>query len=237
MGSVTLHTSNTPQVILVWSVSLVTHSGIHSANNKYKRASPDKMFISHILNILGEIRTYFVLFLLSNSTSLHTYFPFSLLQNLLFSSQPPPPSSRFSVSQTGDLTITAVERSDGGYYSCQALNIAGSVITKALLEVTDGEMDTLDTDLALVNAKIHLCIHFLPLSLSFGKVIPKKFRFSIYYFILFWLQYINCSVLHCECITHYITYRFICKTQMSFFHMGIIRINTDLSLTTQISGC
>lgn len=26
-----------------------------------------------------------------------------------------------------------------GYYSCQALNIAGSVITKALLEVTDGK--------------------------------------------------------------------------------------------------
>uniref|UniRef100_A0A3B4CFM4 Roundabout, axon guidance receptor, homolog 1 (Drosophila) n=1 Tax=Pygocentrus nattereri TaxID=42514 RepID=A0A3B4CFM4_PYGNA len=58
-------------------------------------------------------------------------------QNLLFSSQPPQPSSRFSVSQTGDLTITGVERGDAGYYSCQALNIAGSVITKALLEVTD----------------------------------------------------------------------------------------------------
>ncbi|XP_048836685.1 roundabout homolog 1 isoform X2 [Brienomyrus brachyistius] len=58
-------------------------------------------------------------------------------QNLLFSSQPPQPSSRFSVSQTGDLTITDVQRSDGGFYSCQALNIAGSVITKALLEVTD----------------------------------------------------------------------------------------------------
>ncbi|XP_008307323.1 roundabout homolog 1 isoform X1 [Cynoglossus semilaevis] len=58
-------------------------------------------------------------------------------QNLLFSSQPPQPSSRFSVSQTGDLTITDAERSDMGYYSCQALNIAGSVITKALLEVTD----------------------------------------------------------------------------------------------------
>ncbi|KAJ8280156.1 hypothetical protein GJAV_G00051180 [Gymnothorax javanicus] len=57
--------------------------------------------------------------------------------NLLFSNQPPQPSSRFSVSQTGDLTITDVERSDVGYYSCQALNIAGSVITKALLEVTD----------------------------------------------------------------------------------------------------
>ncbi|XP_060753757.1 roundabout homolog 1 isoform X3 [Neoarius graeffei] len=58
-------------------------------------------------------------------------------QNLLFSSQPPQSSSRFSVSQTGDLTITGVERGDNGYYSCQALNIAGSVITKALLEVTD----------------------------------------------------------------------------------------------------
>uniref|UniRef100_A0A671YR16 Roundabout guidance receptor 1 n=1 Tax=Sparus aurata TaxID=8175 RepID=A0A671YR16_SPAAU len=46
-------------------------------------------------------------------------------------------SNRFSVSQTGDLTITDAERSDMGYYSCQALNIAGSVITKALLEVTD----------------------------------------------------------------------------------------------------
>uniref|UniRef100_A0A674NMG8 Roundabout, axon guidance receptor, homolog 1 (Drosophila) n=1 Tax=Takifugu rubripes TaxID=31033 RepID=A0A674NMG8_TAKRU len=58
-------------------------------------------------------------------------------QNLLFSYQPPQPSSRFSVSQSGDLTITDAERSDMGYYSCQALNIAGSVITKALLEVTD----------------------------------------------------------------------------------------------------
>ncbi|XP_045930679.1 roundabout homolog 1 isoform X5 [Micropterus dolomieu] len=58
-------------------------------------------------------------------------------QNLLFSYQPPQPSSRFSVSQTGDLTITDAERADMGYYSCQALNIAGSVITKALLEVTD----------------------------------------------------------------------------------------------------
>lgn len=43
------------------------------------------------------------------------------------------------MSQTGDLTITDAERSDMGYYSCQALNIAGSVITKALLEVTDGK--------------------------------------------------------------------------------------------------
>nr|XP_033486978.1 roundabout homolog 1 isoform X5 [Epinephelus lanceolatus] len=58
-------------------------------------------------------------------------------QNLLFSYQPPQPSSRFSVSQSGDLTITDAERSDMGYYSCQAINTAGSVLTKALLEVTD----------------------------------------------------------------------------------------------------
>lgn len=59
------------------------------------------------------------------------------LQSLLFSYQPPQPASRLSVSQTGSLTITNVQHSDGGLYSCQALNIAGSVITKALLEVTD----------------------------------------------------------------------------------------------------
>lgn len=124
------------------------------------RASPDKMFISHRLNILRVISAYAFIFLLSNSTSIHTMSSLTPLQNLLFSSQPPPPSSRFSVSQTGDLTITAVERSDGGYYSCQALNIAGSVITKALLEVTDGETDALNTDETLVNAKALMCIHF-----------------------------------------------------------------------------
>ncbi|XP_069492545.1 roundabout homolog 1 isoform X2 [Ambystoma mexicanum] len=58
-------------------------------------------------------------------------------QNLLFSYQPPQPSSRFSVSQTGDLTITNVQRSDVGYYICQTLNVAGSITTKASLEVTD----------------------------------------------------------------------------------------------------
>lgn len=61
------------------------------------------------------------------------------LQSLLFSYQPPQPFSRLSVSQMGSLTITDVQRSDAGFYSCQALNIAGSVITKALLEVSDGE--------------------------------------------------------------------------------------------------
>ncbi|KAM8835709.1 roundabout homolog 1-like isoform 1-T2 [Synchiropus picturatus] len=58
-------------------------------------------------------------------------------ESLLFSYQPPQPFSRLSVSQMGSLTITDARLSDGGMYSCQALNIAGSVITKALLEVTD----------------------------------------------------------------------------------------------------
>uniref|UniRef100_A0A671UIQ8 Roundabout homolog 1-like n=1 Tax=Sparus aurata TaxID=8175 RepID=A0A671UIQ8_SPAAU len=62
-------------------------------------------------------------------------------ESLLFSSQPQQPFSRLSVSQMGSLTITDVQRSDGGFYSCQALNIAGSVITKALLEVTDSGSD------------------------------------------------------------------------------------------------
>lgn len=60
-----------------------------------------------------------------------------LPQSLLFSSQPLQPASRLSVSQMGSLTITNVQHSDSGLYSCQALNIAGSVITKAMLEVTD----------------------------------------------------------------------------------------------------
>ncbi|KAM6907079.1 roundabout homolog 1-like isoform 1-T1 [Xenentodon cancila] len=64
-------------------------------------------------------------------------------ESLLFSYQPPQPFSRLSVSQMGSLTITDVQRSDAGFYSCQALNIAGSVITKALLEVTDAGSDYL----------------------------------------------------------------------------------------------
>uniref|UniRef100_A0A803U092 Roundabout guidance receptor 1 n=2 Tax=Anolis carolinensis TaxID=28377 RepID=A0A803U092_ANOCA len=58
-------------------------------------------------------------------------------QNLLFSYQPPQSSNRFSVSQSGDLTITNVQRTDVGYYICQTLNVAGSITTKAYLEVTD----------------------------------------------------------------------------------------------------
>ncbi|XP_075892574.1 roundabout homolog 2 isoform X6 [Nelusetta ayraudi] len=58
-------------------------------------------------------------------------------QNLLFPNQPQQPSSRFSVSTGGDLTIASVQRADAGYYICQALTVAGSILAKAQLEVTD----------------------------------------------------------------------------------------------------
>ncbi|XP_059824988.1 roundabout homolog 2 isoform X5 [Hypanus sabinus] len=62
-------------------------------------------------------------------------------QNLLFPNQPPQPSSRFAVSADGDLTITNIQRSDAGYYICQALTVAGSILAKAQLEVTDALTD------------------------------------------------------------------------------------------------
>uniref|UniRef100_A0A4W3JPB4 Roundabout, axon guidance receptor, homolog 2 (Drosophila) n=1 Tax=Callorhinchus milii TaxID=7868 RepID=A0A4W3JPB4_CALMI len=58
-------------------------------------------------------------------------------QNLMFPNQARQPSSRFSVSPGGDLAISNVQRSDAGYYICQALTVAGSILAKAQLEVTD----------------------------------------------------------------------------------------------------
>lgn len=56
-------------------------------------------------------------------------------QVLLFPSQPPSQAGRFSVSLSGELTITDVHSEDSGYYICQAISVAGSILTKALLEV------------------------------------------------------------------------------------------------------
>ncbi|XP_026719365.1 roundabout homolog 3 [Athene cunicularia] len=56
-------------------------------------------------------------------------------QTLLFPGQPPHPSSRFSVSLTGAITIADVRPADAGYYQCQAISVAGSVLAKAQLEV------------------------------------------------------------------------------------------------------
>ncbi|KAL4608688.1 hypothetical protein GN956_G24813 [Arapaima gigas] len=62
-------------------------------------------------------------------------------QILLFPSQPPAQSGRFSVSLSGELTITDVRSEDSGYYICQAISVAGSILTKALLEVEDAPSD------------------------------------------------------------------------------------------------
>uniref|UniRef100_A0A3B3XQD1 Roundabout, axon guidance receptor, homolog 2 (Drosophila) n=1 Tax=Poecilia mexicana TaxID=48701 RepID=A0A3B3XQD1_9TELE len=58
-------------------------------------------------------------------------------QILLFPNQPQQPNSRFFVSPGGELTISSVQRADAGYYICQALTVAGSILAKAQLEVTD----------------------------------------------------------------------------------------------------
>ncbi|XP_062870656.1 roundabout homolog 2-like [Trichomycterus rosablanca] len=62
-------------------------------------------------------------------------------KDLLFPNQPPQAGSRFSVAQNGNLSITSVQRSDAGYYICQALTVAGSILAKAQLEVSDALKD------------------------------------------------------------------------------------------------
>ncbi|XP_075876403.1 roundabout homolog 2-like [Nelusetta ayraudi] len=62
-------------------------------------------------------------------------------QNLLFPNQPTQGDSRVSVSVNGELTISSVQRSDAGYYICQALTVAGSIMAKAQLEVADALKD------------------------------------------------------------------------------------------------
>lgn len=60
------------------------------------------------------------------------------LQVLLFPSQSVQPMGRFSVSPKGQLNITEVQSGDAGYYVCQAVSVAGSILAKALLEVKGG---------------------------------------------------------------------------------------------------
>ncbi|XP_035390316.1 roundabout homolog 3 isoform X2 [Electrophorus electricus] len=62
-------------------------------------------------------------------------------QMLLFPGQPPSQAGRYSVSMSGELTITDVHREDAGYYLCQAISVAGSTISKALLQVDTGPWD------------------------------------------------------------------------------------------------
>ncbi|XP_041864487.1 roundabout homolog 3 isoform X2 [Melanotaenia boesemani] len=62
-------------------------------------------------------------------------------QILLFPIQEPLQAGRFSVSLSGELTITDVRVEDSGYYICQAISVAGSILTKALLEVESAPSD------------------------------------------------------------------------------------------------
>uniref|UniRef100_A0A8C4YWJ3 Roundabout, axon guidance receptor, homolog 3 (Drosophila) n=1 Tax=Gadus morhua TaxID=8049 RepID=A0A8C4YWJ3_GADMO len=62
-------------------------------------------------------------------------------QILLFPIQEPSQAGRFSVSLSGELTVADVRPEDSGYYICQAISVAGSVLTKALLEVESATSD------------------------------------------------------------------------------------------------
>lgn len=64
-----------------------------------------------------------------------------LFQILLFPIQEPSQSGRFSVSLSGELTITDVRVEDSGFYICQAISVAGSILAKTLLEVESGECE------------------------------------------------------------------------------------------------
>ncbi|KAB0376659.1 hypothetical protein FD755_011103 [Muntiacus reevesi] len=64
-------------------------------------------------------------------------------QALLFPSQPLQPTGRFSVSPRGQLSITEVQSRDAGYYVCQAVSVAGSILAKALLEVKGASLEGL----------------------------------------------------------------------------------------------
>ncbi|XP_067607530.1 roundabout homolog 3 [Pseudorca crassidens] len=64
-------------------------------------------------------------------------------QALLFPSQSLQPTGRFSVSPRGQLSIAEVQSGDAGYYVCQAVSVAGSILAKALLEVKGASLDGL----------------------------------------------------------------------------------------------
>ncbi|XP_054988765.1 roundabout homolog 3 [Sorex araneus] len=64
-------------------------------------------------------------------------------QVLLFPSQSLQPTGRFSVSPGGQLNITGVQSGDAGYYVCQAVSVAGSILAKALLEVKRASSEAL----------------------------------------------------------------------------------------------
>lgn len=77
-----------------------------------------------------------------------------------------------SVSVNGELTISSVQRSDAGYYICQALTVAGSIMAKAQLEVADGKAEGQSTRTLFPfkeNEKVYL-LRMLRLSISSSEI-------------------------------------------------------------------
>uniref|UniRef100_A0A8C4QEN0 Uncharacterized protein n=1 Tax=Eptatretus burgeri TaxID=7764 RepID=A0A8C4QEN0_EPTBU len=64
------------------------------------------------------------------------YLCFLLSKELLFPRMTPHPGERVWVSRSGTLTITPVLASDAGRYACQAVSVAGSVMSYASIRVT-----------------------------------------------------------------------------------------------------
>lgn len=92
------------------------------------------------------------------------------LQILLFPTQEPAQSGRFSVSLSGELTIADVQVEDSGYYICQAISVAGSILTKALLEVESGEY--LASQRHTGQSCIYSSCFYQPLSIAIKRLFP-----------------------------------------------------------------
>lgn len=105
--------------------------------------------------------------LLQSAASFWHCFCIRSLQNLLFPNQPSQADSRVSVSVNGELTISSVQRSDTGYYICQALTVAGSIMAKAQLEVADGKERHSDTGSMRLSP---LCVQIYKGCISFSEM-------------------------------------------------------------------
>lgn len=191
MGSVTLHTSNTPQVILVWSVSLVTHSGIHTVPiiNVNVQVLTRCLFLTFwiFLEKLELILFYFCCQILP--LFIHLFlFPFSRTScsplNLLL-----PPVDSLSLRRA----IWPSQRWSVRTEATTAVRLWTSLAVwspKPCWRLQTVRW-TLDTDRALVNAKTLVCIHFLIFVTIFWESYSQKVLF--FHFII--LFYFDCNIL------------------------------------------
>ncbi len=124
-------------------------------------------------------------------------------QVLLFPSQPPSQSGRFSVSLSGELTITDVHSEDSGYYICQAISVAGSILTKPCWRwkaVSKYFKLPLDTHTHThTHARIHLPFH-TPHQLHQTPAVGLRWYFNIN---LTTLKVQNCTCNWIACVRPY----------------------------------